>query len=242
MFLTLRAAVGPTPTPLTGLSSTPSPGGSPTPSPASTPTPSPSSTLTPGLTSHQGVLVLVLIVVGIIAAGVVVFCGRKVLQSTQATTDVSFVRSWIAISLVIGLLIFCGAALLGTNTTLQSLLFGGLVASVGSAIAFYFAAQAGAAALNAVTGQAVVAPTAFSAIQPPGGKQGQSYTYTIAANGSPAPVFQVVDGTLPAGLILDASGTLHGTATTEETSTFKVGAFNGNGLLISPELTVTIAP
>jgi len=57
-------------------------------------------------------------------------------------SDGDFIRSWIAIILVIGLLSFCAFAFAINDTTLRSALVGGLVASVGSAIAFYFSSKA----------------------------------------------------------------------------------------------------
>jgi hypothetical protein len=239
MILRLIAAAGqspspsPSPTVTAGLSSAPSP----------SPSPSSSVTAVPALTGHTGDLVLWLVVVGIIAAGVVIFLGRSLLKQDKDGQGSSFIRSWIAISLVIGLLIFCGASLLGTDTSLQSTLFGGLVASTGAAIAFYFSAQAGAAALSAVAGQNAVAPDSFSAVEPPNGTAQASYPgYVFKANGLPAPSYQVASGSLPPGLTLDANGSLHGTPSTAATYTFNLGAFNASGLLISPEMTIAIAP
>jgi hypothetical protein len=51
------------------------------------------------------------------------------------------VRSWIAISLVLGLLVFCAASLAIGDSTLRSTLVGALAAAVGAAIAFYFSAH-----------------------------------------------------------------------------------------------------
>lgn len=56
--------------------------------------------------------------------------------------DRTLVRSWLAISLVGGLLIFCGASFALDDTTLRSTLIGGLVSSAGSAVAFYFSTRA----------------------------------------------------------------------------------------------------
>jgi hypothetical protein len=102
------------------------------------------------ITSTQAYVILGLVVVGILAAGLVVIYGRSEVPgdstSTPATASsappstrtepTSIIRSWIAIALVIGLLIFCGAAFLVSDTTLRSTLMGGLVASVGAAVAF----------------------------------------------------------------------------------------------------------
>jgi len=87
----------------------------------------------------------------------VVILARSLIKSGQGGPADSVIRSWIAISLVIGLLIFCAATLLGTDTSLQSILFRGLIASTGAAIAFYFSSQAADKArsdiLNAVVTQ-----------------------------------------------------------------------------------------
>jgi hypothetical protein len=56
-------------------------------------------------------------------------------------SDSMVVRSWIAIVLVGGLLIFCAVALAINDPSLRSTLFGGLIASVGAAVAFYFSAK-----------------------------------------------------------------------------------------------------
>jgi len=87
----------------------------------------------------------------IILSGLVVLLGRFILdvrpkgrhQNLDGTPDVtnSLVRSWIAISLVSGLLIFCAEALSLKDTALRSTLFGGLVSSVGAAVAFYFSSK-----------------------------------------------------------------------------------------------------
>lgn len=87
----------------------------------------------------------------IILAGLVVLLGRFILEvrprtrrdNSSGTPDVasSLVRSWITISLVSGLLIFCAEALSLNDTALRSTLFGGLVSSVGAAVAFYFSSK-----------------------------------------------------------------------------------------------------
>ena len=62
-------------------------------------------------------------------------------QAPQGT-DGDFIRSWTAIILVIGLITFCAFAFAVNDTTLRSTLIGGLIASVGSAVAFYFSSKA----------------------------------------------------------------------------------------------------
>jgi hypothetical protein len=249
----ILAAATPTPfptvSPITTVIPTVTPAGTPTVTPAGTPTVTPVSTAspTPTLTTH-GTLILWLVVGGIIAAGIVIIWGRNLMKSGQGGQAASLVRSWIAISLIIGLLVFCAASLLGNDPPLQSTLFGGLIASTGAAIAFYFSSkgadQARADILNAAAtmGQAATQPSGFSNITPPNGQAGTAYDYRIVANGLPAPQYSVVDGDLPPGLVLDSDGTLHGQPTTAgSSSTFKIAAYNSAGLLVSSDLTITIS-
>jgi len=178
-----------------------------------------------------------------------VILGRGWLQKKSGRDPAaSLIRSWIAISLILGLLIFCAAALLGDNNSLQSTLFGGLIASTGAAVAFYFSSkgadQARADILNAATtiGQGLAKPTKFLHVSPPDGKVGDgSYSYQFAAaGGSPAPTYGVSSGELPAGLTLQADGTLAGSPTTAKSYTFTVSASNSAGSSSSPEITITI--
>jgi hypothetical protein len=249
--LILAAAASPTPDP----SSTPTLAGTPTFTVTSTPTSTVTSTPTPTPTptvvstppAHAS-LILWLVVGGIIAAGFVVIAGRAWVKNGQGGPAASVIRSWIAISLVMGLLIFCAATLLGNDTSLQSILFGGLIASTGAAIAFYFSSQgadkARADILNAVTtiGQGGTKPSVFSKITPPDGTVNAPYNYHIIADGSPAPTYWVVNGKPPDGLTLDSDGTLKGIPATQGSATFAIAATNPAGLLRSPDLTVTIAP
>lgn len=237
MSLSLLSATTPTPTP----SVTPTTSVTPTPT-----TPNPSPATTPTLTSH-GTLILWLLVGGIIAAGIVIIIGRNLLKDGQGGQAASLIRSWIAISLVIGLLVFCITALLTTDSSLQNTLFGGLIASTAAAIAFYFSSkgadQARADILNAVTtiGKGNAKPSAFSKSSPPDAKVGDAYTYPFTADGSPAPTYWLVSGSLPPGLVLENDGTLQGKPTQAGSYSFAIAATNSAGLLPSPELTVTIS-
>jgi hypothetical protein len=105
-------------------------------------------------------------VVGIIAAAVLL-AGGVVLLARRTTSDrqahgigVSVVRSWLAITLVIGLLMFCGVAFAIYDPGLRSTLIGALTASVGSVTTFYFASKASDQArqdiLNAALGTEAV--------------------------------------------------------------------------------------
>ena len=89
------------------------------------------------LSAVPGWVVLVAIATVILLSGVVVILGRYWLENKRPSanevqgpgqanqSDGTLVRSWIAISLVSGLPMFCAAALSLGDTTLQSTLFAG---------------------------------------------------------------------------------------------------------------------
>lgn len=108
--------------------------------------------------------------------------------------DGDFIRSWTAIILVIGLITFCAFAFAVNDSTLRSTLIGGLIASVGSAVAFYFSSKAADKARQDVANAAtfgtdlvpsligktqdeatqILGKTSFSLIEDPGMPQDQS--------------------------------------------------------------------
>jgi hypothetical protein len=196
----------------------------------------------------QFLAVVGIVVVGMLLAGLVVIFGRKRLSTDGASDPGSLVRSWIAVSLVMGLLVFCAAALWISDTSIRSTMFGGLIASVGAAIAFYFSSQGADKARSDILQTAValsqgpMAPTAFSAAAPPAGTANTTYaTYKFASNGLPNPTFSVATGALPPGLTLGQDGSLGGTPTTAGDSTFTVRAINVAGHVDSPSITLHVA-
>ena len=112
---------------------------------SSTPSPTGGQGPPPALDSGVALTALWVVAGTVIVAGLVVVGGRWLLALNQpAQPDDSappFVRSWIAISLVVGLLAFCAVAFALPDNTLRSTLFGGLVTSVGAAVAFYFSSK-----------------------------------------------------------------------------------------------------
>jgi hypothetical protein len=85
-----------------------------------------------------------------------------------------------------------------------------------------------------------VAAPAFTAASPPTTVSiGTSFSYVFAASGTPTPAL-TVSGTLPAGLIFHADGTLSGTPTTTGSSTFTVTADNAVTTTTTPPITITV--
>jgi hypothetical protein len=197
------------------------------------------------LSQTDGIVLLGLVTAGALIAGGVVIYGRQTVKSANAnaTQSESVIRSWIAITLVIGLLIFCAAAFLINDSALRSTLFGGLVTSVGAAVAFYFSSksadQARADVVNAMA-QSAAKPVAFSQASPPPAKRGTPYLYRFVANGQPPPTYHVASGKLPAGLVLDPGGTLYGTPSAAGVATFTLEATNTVGSVASGALTLTV--
>ena len=193
------------------------------------------------LTGEQGVLLALVVVGGMLLAGGVVVAARNVVKADQEPASV--IRGWIAVSLVMGLLGFCAAAFAMDDTALRSTLFGGLVTSVGAAVAFYFASRASDAAradVFAAIGRSGTPPTTFTDAPPPDAKVGEPYSFPFTTDGQPPATYAITSGAAPVGLTLAADGTLSGIPTTAGPSTFAVRATNGAGTLIREDVTVTV--
>jgi Putative Ig domain len=198
--------------------------------------------------SHTLLLVGV-VVVGMIVAGIVVIVSRTSLTSgtTSADSGGSVIRSWIAISFVMGLLIFCAVVFLVEESSLRSTLFGGLISSMSAALAFYFSSKSAEQARSDILKAAVamsqgsVVPTGFVTASPGSGKVGEPYFYEFGANGVPSPEYVLASGQLPPGLVLASNGKLEGKPTKEGGYTFSLPATNVAGSYTTPELSVTIA-
>ncbi len=88
---------------------------------------------------------------------------------------------------------------------------------------------------------AAIAPTSFTLASPPAVTVGTPYSYTFAANGSPAPSYTLFSGTLPPGLSLSAAGVLSGTPTASGTfGPFVVEAANIGGTVNTAPLSMTV--
>ncbi len=92
------------------------------------------------LSWNQTWIILAILLAAVLAAGVLVYRGRKGVGTGDPAP--SLVRSWIAVALVIGLLVFGVLSFLVEDLTVRSTLIGGLTASAGAAIAFYFSSKA----------------------------------------------------------------------------------------------------
>lgn len=90
----------------------------------------------------QTLLVAGITAVAVLVSGVIVLWARSpTSRKARKEPAASFVRSWIAVGLVIALVLFCAFTFAIDDTALRSTLIGALTASVGAAIAFYFSAK-----------------------------------------------------------------------------------------------------
>ena len=87
----------------------------------------------------QTVAVLGITAATILLIGLLVILARS--QVAGKDPNQSVVRSWIALALVAGLLLFCAVTFSVNDPDLQNTIFGGLTASVGAAVAFYFSSK-----------------------------------------------------------------------------------------------------
>jgi hypothetical protein len=84
----------------------------------------------------------------ILGTGILVLVFRLIMeggpgtQRTDVHTDKTLIRSWLAVALVSGLLLFAVGSLFIDDTSLWNLMMGGVIASAGTATAFYFASKA----------------------------------------------------------------------------------------------------
>jgi hypothetical protein len=97
-----------------------------------TPAPTPAATLS----WSQTLGVLIVVAVALLLIGALVIYSRR-----KDTTGQSVVRSWIALALVAGLVLFCAVTFAIPDGNLRSTVFGGLTTSVGAAVAFYFSSK-----------------------------------------------------------------------------------------------------
>lgn len=198
------------------------------------------------LTFSQGVIFLFFVVGGSLLAGGVVLLGRGLVTNRHRGSDqsASIIRSWIAISLVFGLLVFCTAAFVVNDTGLRNTLLGGFIASVSAAVTFYFSSKSTDQAVNAMVTMSRGGTSSNSNPLPPSGIVGEAYSYQFSANGLQSATFHFsVGGTneqLPPGLTLDTDGTLHGTPTAAGSYSFKVDASTVSGALFSQPVTILI--
>ena len=99
-----------------------------------------------------------LIAVGIVAAAVLLVGAVLVWARSKVPdgTGNSVVRSWISLSLVLGLILFGAFSFAVNDATLRSTLIGGLTASVGAAVTFYFQSKTNQDVLDAAVGTETV--------------------------------------------------------------------------------------
>jgi hypothetical protein len=106
----------------------------------------------------QTLAILGIIAVTVLLIGLLVILARSTVAGNDPAQSV--VRSWIALALVAALALFCAVTFAIDNSNLQNTIFGGLIASVGAAVAFYFSSkssdQARADILNATFGTETV--------------------------------------------------------------------------------------
>lgn len=88
--------------------------------------------------------ILYAMVAMVVISGTIIVIGRRVVLGKNPDSSTGILRSWLAISLVGGLLVLCVGAFTVQGTALRGILFGGLVAAASSAITFYFSSSASA--------------------------------------------------------------------------------------------------
>jgi Putative Ig domain len=198
------------------------------------------------LTAGQAGVLLAVMIGGSLFAGIIII-GARSTKSAQRDASPSIVRSWLAVTLVLGLLSACAAAFEIDDVQLRNTLLGGLVASTGAATAFYFSSKGADSARSDILSATKTlalhgeAPDKFTAVKPPDAQVDAEYPgYTFVARGTPPMAYKVGSGNAPDGLELDPDGFLHGRPTTPGPATFTVLATNALGSLPSEPVTIKV--
>jgi len=198
------------------------------------------------LSSGEAGVLLGVMIGGSLLAGLIIMAARSMQRRPSGETQ-SVVRSWLAVTLVLGLLSTCAAAFQIDDGDLRNMLLGGLVASTGAATAFYFSSkgadEARADILKTTTtlAQGGTAPTRFTDASPAPATEGADYAYRFAADGTPPITFRRGSGDkLPTGLDLDLDGRLHGKPTAAGSAKFTVVASNAYGSVTSSEVKLEV--
>jgi hypothetical protein len=152
------------------------------------------------LSFSQLLTVLGIAAVVFIIVGLIVLWGRSRLK-TRGETEQSLVRSWLALILVLGLVLFSGVALFLSDTNLRSVLIGGLTASAGTAVAFYFSSKAADQArqdiLNAAFGTETVPDLKGSTREVASSRLGQTSFQLVVDPASSTAEGATVDSQMP---------------------------------------------
>lgn len=125
---------------------------------AASPTPGPgtggsTATAVGTLSWDQTLIAVAVVALAVLLVGAILVWARS---KVPDNTGNSVVRSWIALSLVLGLVLFGAFSFAVNDATLRSTLIGGLTASVGAAVTFYFQSKSNKDLVDATVGTEAV--------------------------------------------------------------------------------------
>jgi len=105
------------------------------------------------LSWNQTLIAVAIVAVALLSVGAILVWARSKVPDGAGN---SVVRSWIALALVLGLVLFGAFSFAVNDATLRSTLIGGLTASVGAAVTFYFQSKNNQDVLDAAVGTETV--------------------------------------------------------------------------------------
>ncbi len=109
------------------------------------------------LSWDQTLIAVAIIAVAMLVVGVILVWARSAVPGGGAAGG-SVVRSWISLALVVGLVLFGAFSFAVDDANLRSTLIGGLTASVGAAVTFYFQSKNNQDIMDAASGGTEVVP------------------------------------------------------------------------------------
>jgi PASTA domain len=111
---------------------------------------------------YLGGMAVLILLIGMLILWIRCTLGKNASGHSLANADKTMIRSWLAVVLVAGLLLFATGSFFIANANLQNLLMGGVIASAGTAVAFYFSSKSSEQTqqnlLNAALGGQIILP------------------------------------------------------------------------------------
>ena len=111
---------------------------------------------------YLGGMAVLILLIGMLILWIRSTLNKEASGRSSANADKTMIRSWLAVVLVAGLLLFATGSFFIANASLQNLLMGGVIASAGTAVAFYFSSKSSEQTqqnlLNAALGSQIILP------------------------------------------------------------------------------------
>ncbi len=168
---------------------------------------------------YLGGMAALILLIGMLILWIRFALGKDAAGRSSVNADKTMIRSWLAVALVAGLLLFATGSFFIANANLQSLLMGGVIASAGTAVAFYFSSKSSEQTqqnlLHAALGSQIILPDLTTGTVGDAQKIANALQLTLAISPTGAAAAAAVSSTSPpAGSMVRPGTTVAVTAQT----------------------------